>query len=396
MDAALLAAKNANETLLRSLTNVVGVGVGFKVTGGRVTDQPAVIVYVRRKVPLSQLGTQEVIPASLNDVRTDVIEAGDVTALASPLSLEEHRGRHRPVVGGTSCGPSRFVMAGTVGLPLVFRAGVPGLLSNKHVISPSWLDPAFVWKGARIRQPSALDGGTDGDTIAEAQNLVPILSGQDNEVDADFAAYLPDQGGEPHLYRVGPYTSLGDSEPGMLVAKSGRTSGVTNGRRVLSVATRVSVAYPVLGAVSFIDQVVTEPLLSPGDSGSAIVNGATVVGLGFAGSDTISVANPIKKVFEKLGLSLTDPAAPKYQPVPVAQGLQSLLSQGVLEVAWGFDAVRQAFLLFDPSRPELSDLVLMEPGKGYWLNVSRNGELSYKGHHTPLTQGWNLIGWPPA
>ena len=53
-------------------------------------------------------------------------------------------------------------------------------------------------------------------------------------------------------------------------------------------------------------------------------------------------------------------------------------------------------LLFYPSRPELSDLVLMEPGKGYWLNVSRNGVLSYKGRHTPLTQGWNLIGWPPA
>jgi hypothetical protein len=373
--------------------------VGFKVTAGQVTDQPAVIVYVRRKLALSSLGTAQIIPTTLGDVPTDVIEAGDVMALGSNRSVEIHSQRHRPVVGGISCGPSRFVMAGTVGLPLVFREGVAGLLSNKHVISPTWMtasSPLFKWKGVPIRQPSALDGGTEGDAVAEVQDLVPIVAGQDNEVDADFARYINGQDARAALLGLGAYTALGDPEPGMVVAKSGRTSGVSEGRRILSVGTRMTISYPVLGEVSFVDQVVTEPMLLPGDSGSAIVSGETVIALGFAGSEAISVANPIRKVFELLGLSLVGPAPPAAQPVPVAQGLQSLLRQGALQVAWGFDARSQRFLLFDPANPVLSDLVLLEPGKGYWLRLSRNTQFTYQGGNVPLYEGWNLVGWPVA
>lgn len=393
MDSKLLVAKSANEPHLRTLENVVGIGVGFKVTRGRVTDQPAVIVYVRRKVALSSLRTNQVIPPSLGDVPTDVIEAGDVTALATAVSLENHRLRHRPVVGGISCGAFRSYGAGTIGLPLVFREGVAGILSNKHVLSPSWYQPTFTWKGAPIRQPSALDGGTDEDIIAEAQDLVPILPGQDNEVDADFASYLPGREGISELLEIGRYRSLADPNPGMLVSKSGRTSGVSNSHRVLSVATRINISYPALGEVSFVDQVVTKPILLPGDSGSVLVVGDELVGLGFAGSETLSVANPIKKVFERLGLSLQGPATPVNRPIPVAQGLQSLLSQGVLRVAWGFDATSQRFLLFDPTTPALSDLALLEPGKGYWLNLIRGTMLNFNGRQTQLRQGWNLVGW---
>jgi hypothetical protein len=395
MDSKLLVAKAANEAQLRSLENVVGVGVGFKVTRGQVTDQPAIIVYVRRKVASASLAAAQTVPTTLGDIPTDVIEAGDVTILVTDTAT--HRARHRPMMGGTSCG-SRVAVAGagTLGLPLVYRNGVPGLLSNKHVISPNWTttrDPGFVWKGSRTRQPAWLDGGTGEDEIAEVQDLVPILLGQDNEVDADYASYLPGQQREAQLLGLGGYTALGDAEPGMEVAKSGRTSGVTTGRRILSVATRIIVAYPGMGEVSFVDQVVTEPMLSPGDSGSVIMSGETVVALGFAGSATLSIATPIKKVFEKLGLSLQGPAPPINQPVPIDQGLQSLLSQGVLRVAWGFDANTQKFLLFDPAAPALSDLALLEPGKGYWLSLVRDAVLSFGGHQTPVYNGWNLVGW---
>ena len=383
---------------LKTYPNVVDVGVGFKITKGVMTDQMAVIVFVKKKVAAASLAAGRLVPPSLGTVTTDVVELGEVAILATNEAA--HREKHRPVVGGVSCGVYVSFGAGTIGLPLVFREGVPGLLSNKHVISPSWLtarDPSFVWKGARVRQPAALDGGTVDDSIAEAQDLVPIVLGQENDVDADFAPYLPGYPGEAQIYGLGAYNALGDAEPGMVVTKSGRTSGVSPPRQVISAGITLAIDYPGLGVVTFRDQIITQPMLSPGDSGSAILSGQTVVGLGFAGSDTVSIANPIKTVFERLGLTLQGPARPPASlPVPITQGLQSLLSHGILRVAWGFDGKSQKFLLFDPAAPQVSDLALLEPGKGYWLNLKRNGLLFYQGSTTPLHQGWNLIGWPVA
>ena len=396
------AALAVHKDMLKAKHNVVDVGVGYKTTKGVMTDQPALVVFVRRKVAATTLTTTDLVPPMLGTVATDVVELGDVSALATDVTPKPaiHREKHRPVVGGISCGVYVSFGAGTIGLPLVFREGVPGLLSNKHVISPSWLtarDPSFVWKGARVRQPAALDGGTVDDSIAEAQDLVPIVLGQENDVDADFAPYLPGYPGEAQIYGLGAYNALGDAEPGLVVTKSGRTSGVSPPRQVISAGITLAIDYPGLGVVTFRDQIITQPMLSPGDSGSAILSGQTVVGLGFAGSDTVSIANPIKTVFERLGLTLQGPARPPASlPVPITQGLQSLLSQGILWVAWGFDARIQKFLLFDPAAPQVSDLALLEPGKGYWLNLKRNGLLSYQGKTTPLQQGWNLIGWPVA
>ena len=401
IDPQLREALATHKMQLMGLPNVVDAGLGFKITHGVMTEQPCIVVFVKRKVLASTLGTG-LVPPNLGTVATDVVELGDVSALGTDVapSPAAHREKHRPVVGGVSCG-SRVAIAGagTIGLPFVFRNGVPGLISNKHVISPNWTtirDPNFVWKGSRTRQPAWLDGGTGEDEIAEVQDLVAIIPGQENEIDADFASYLPGQEARAQLLGLGHYTALGDAEPGMVVTKSGRTSGVTGSRRVISTGLTIPVAYPGLGEVTFRNQIITEPMLSPGDSGSAILSGEMVVGLGFAGSDSVSVANPIKTVFERLGLSLQGPPGPPIaRPVPVAQGLQALLNQAVLRVAWGFEARSQRFLLFDPAAPVLSDLALLEPGKGYWLALTRDAQFTYQGGSVPLYRGWNLVGWPP-
>jgi hypothetical protein len=72
--------KNKYSQELLSKPNVVGVGVGYKQTGGVPTDRVALVVMVERKVPPSQLSPQEMIPSELDGVPVDVQETGEIKA----------------------------------------------------------------------------------------------------------------------------------------------------------------------------------------------------------------------------------------------------------------------------------------------------------------------------
>ncbi|MCE9529106.1 MAG: hypothetical protein K8R36_23925 [Planctomycetales bacterium] len=68
---------------LRALPNVVEVRPGFKFTDGWITDQPAIVVTVLRKVPPGELKPKEPIPAEIDGIPTDV-------APASPAEQLQH------------------------------------------------------------------------------------------------------------------------------------------------------------------------------------------------------------------------------------------------------------------------------------------------------------------
>ena len=70
------------EQELLSKPNVVGLGIGYREVEGQMTDQVGLIVMVRRKVPRAQLAPQEVIPAQIEGIPTDVREVGEVRALS--------------------------------------------------------------------------------------------------------------------------------------------------------------------------------------------------------------------------------------------------------------------------------------------------------------------------
>lgn len=74
------AVKRAHEAALMSKANVVGVGVGLRQQGGTYTDEVAVVVMVRRKVPHDQLAPADVIPAEIEGVPVDVQEVGEIRA----------------------------------------------------------------------------------------------------------------------------------------------------------------------------------------------------------------------------------------------------------------------------------------------------------------------------
>ena len=65
---------------LMKKANVQGTAVGLAKSGGQYTDKVAIVVLVSKKVPLSQLAPQDVIPRELDGVPVDIQEIGFVQA----------------------------------------------------------------------------------------------------------------------------------------------------------------------------------------------------------------------------------------------------------------------------------------------------------------------------
>ncbi|MFO7743519.1 MAG: hypothetical protein R6X31_14550 [Anaerolineae bacterium] len=78
--------KAAHEHELMRKANVVGVGIGLRQQGGEQTDEPAIVVSVSRKVPLSLLDEEDRIPRQLEGVPVDV------QAIGEPRALDERGG----------------------------------------------------------------------------------------------------------------------------------------------------------------------------------------------------------------------------------------------------------------------------------------------------------------
>jgi hypothetical protein len=76
-----IAVKARHEARLMQKANVVGVGVGFREEGGKLTDEVALVVNVIRKLPEDQLAPEDLIPTEIEGVPVDVHETGEIRAL---------------------------------------------------------------------------------------------------------------------------------------------------------------------------------------------------------------------------------------------------------------------------------------------------------------------------
>lgn len=317
----LLRAKEEFEAFLLSLRGVVGVGIGEKITGGKLTGKPCVRVYVRQKLPEEELKRRDIVPRTLKEVPTDVIEAGEVRALAARTE------RWRPAPGGVSIGHHR-ITAGTLGALLFDRAsGRPLILSNNHVLANSDVQGGgFAARGDAVLQPGVLDGGRPADQIGSLERWVPLLADQSsprlfarlsrifggaragpgrpaqNLVDAAVATPVSPEAVEGRILDVGPVRGVGVPRLDLRVRKSGRTTGYTEGTITdLHASIRVSGYHG--REILFRDQLVLSKMLEGGDSGSLLLDEANrAVGLCFAGSDRVSLGNPIAAVLRMLDL----------------------------------------------------------------------------------------------
>lgn len=325
--------------------NVVACGVGYKIKGDQQTDIPSVVVSVTRKEPPEDLTPEDLIPKTVNEVPTDVVETGEIVAYGL-----NRRIAMRPVRPGVSIGHQNG-SGGTLSC-IVRRGAEYFMLSNNHVLA--LLNEAK--PGDPILQPAPADGGTALDIVGQLAEFVPLhfldeaeasaslpeaqqeargcltsvssilaqllrdIKGlqrptttgpapikpleASNYVDAalaspiDFALLDPDI-----VDLVGPPAGIALPRLGMPVIKSGRTTALTQGI-ITQLDVTVDVRYGNRVA-RFVDQIAVTPFSQPGDSGSLVLDyERRAVGLLFSGSERISVVNPIEAVLSALHVEL--------------------------------------------------------------------------------------------
>jgi len=313
-------------TILK-LRNVVGAGVGYKVTQASPTGEMSVMVAVSRKVHPKELRPADLVPLHIDGVRTDVIETGRLRALGAA------RSKMRPAQPGASIAQFEST-AGTFGC-LVERDGEPFILSNNHVLA--MLNQAEI--GDPVLQPGPADGGTMADQIATLADFVPIDFGAEepdcqwatwlekaintlaqmtrsahrlqaikltpgvNKVDAALARPLSPDLVRPDILDLGLPAGVGEATLGTRVKKSGRTTGFSTGA-IQAIDLTAQIDYDG-SAATFHGQLMASPMSQRGDSGSIMLDEQRrVVGLLFACSDQATIINPIHEVIEALGITI--------------------------------------------------------------------------------------------
>ena len=337
---------------------VTAVDVGFKISNNKITDALALRVHVERKKPLAELEEHEIFNISGTEATTkkkpkkvgafpiDVIEAAyepSPMVIADPedaVAVNEaidRKGLVSPLIGGVSCGNAR-VTAGTLACIVFDRAdGSPLILSNWHVLAGS----RDAVSGEEIWQPGRVDGGNSGRTVARLSRFR-----LDRDMDAAVAALNTTRPHVRDIIGLNPVSGMESPQLGMQVAKSGRTTGNTEGI-IDGVSLSTSINYGAAGVVSFRDQIHIVPrppwpavdyeVSMGGDSGSIWINEATgkAVGLHFAGETTASptaenaIANRIVRVAEELNFSFLPVIAPtppvEPPPLPSRNALRAIL-----------------------------------------------------------------------
>jgi hypothetical protein len=283
--------------------NIVGAAFGRRVVNGEMTDEPALIVYVVRKVSRDYLPLSRLLPRRMyiggDYVEVDVVETGPFY----PLTFNGHE---RPATLGISIGNANEPSAGTLGAVVIDNTDRSQcILSNNHVLARQ--NAAAL--GEMIIQPGVFDAGSSpADDIATLKRFVTI-NATGNTVDGAIAQILeglvtnrvhddiipvasPDHPAVGLLFagscsrtvmnpiadvlnqlniRFPTAGSTAIAELGMKVEKVGRTTEYTTSS-VTEIDATVTIAYD-FGNATFDNQFTTAWMSNAGDSGSVVYQG---------------------------------------------------------------------------------------------------------------------------
>ncbi len=244
-----------------------------------------------------------------------------LSGIAFPDSGPAHRTQQpAPISLGTSgINPLAGCAAATLGSQI--KVGdVKYILSNNHVLArenAAALGEGIIHRSPLDAVPVCTQPGTS--TVANLSGFIPIVFGGvvANTVDAAIAAVVAGQvSSTGNILDIGvPSTTTVSPSVGMKVKKSGRTTGLTSGS-ITSVGVSVLVGYSS-GTALFVSQFLIGPgsFSAPGDSGSLVTNKpkkgpSKPVGLLFAGSSLVTVANNINTVLASFGAGFVASSAP--------------------------------------------------------------------------------------
>jgi hypothetical protein len=294
---------------------VVGTATGMAADG-----KPAILIFLKSELK------EKSMPASIDGVPTIVEVSGPFKALKG--TAVSHTARQtRPIQLGTSGGNAKdlangYCCSGTLGA-LVTKSGNQYVLSNSHVlahdIAASAGDPDVAQIGDGIDQPGLIDVSCQNianDYVANLSTLTSLRPARnvDCAMGLVIAGKVKTDGS---ILEVGVISSQTVAPAvNMKVKKSGRTTGLTRST-ISGLNATVTVGYDdeCNGAafnVTYTGQIIVankaSKFLNSGDSGSLMVEDITTypraVGLLFAGSTTLAVANPIGDVLSYLGVTM--------------------------------------------------------------------------------------------
>jgi len=307
----LFEAKSFAEEILFPIEGIEGIGLSEK--------REVINIYVDKLTP----ELLSLIPAQIDNYNIEIYETGKFYA------FEDRKIKWRPAPGGISIGHPN-VTAGTLGCVVIDNiSGKRVILSNNHILAnQDSIQNSRANIGDNIYQPGVADKGTETDTIAKLERWVKLDEnkcvewGKEDEclrwerginfVDAAIAMPLNDDDISDEILEIGKITSIADSEEGMRIKKSGRTTGLTTGAIVDNNYT-VKVNYRGFQAEFYNQILSTYGMCAGGDSGSAVLTEEDnkLVGLLYAGNMYGSlIACKIRDVFEALNIGKQKSFAP--------------------------------------------------------------------------------------
>lgn len=319
----VIAAQEAVTPELMSMEDVIGTAVGQDDSG-----ELTILVYVNLegKHPAASAGN---IPQSLRGENVTAVITEPFRALGRPIKAPavSHTAKQTPPIQlGTSGGwgydlANGYCCGGTLG-SLIQINGTQYILSNYHVFESDIVgggNNRVAATGDAIIQPGLIDAGCNA---ANAQNVAMLLKESSlpgSNVDASIAqASTGMVRTDGAILEIGTISSsTAGASLKQAVKKSGRTTGLSRST-VTGLNATVSVAYDnecagdAAFSKTFTGQIIINnkgsKFLAGGDSGSLMVEDVPTnpraVGLLFAGSSTLAVANPIGEVLSFFGAAM--------------------------------------------------------------------------------------------
>jgi hypothetical protein len=316
---AVMAVQNRHTEDLMASPDVIGTATTLDDDG-----QPAIMVLVITEAAKSAQ------PRAIEGIPVKVVLTDPIVAMAGPPGGgggTDHRGKQTPPIQLGTSGGWRYDLAngyccgGTLG-SLIQVGSQKRILSNYHVFEADIVSGGnnrVAQTGDPVIQPGLIDVSCNANNAQDVATLVVSKSLPNSNVDASTATIISgmvsDNGA---ILGIGTLSSQTVAAAvGQAVKKSGRTTGLTRSK-VDGLNATVSVSYDnecAGGAAftkTFTGQIIIQnrasKFLAGGDSGSLMVEDVTTnpraIGLLFAGSNSLAVANPIGHVLSFFNASM--------------------------------------------------------------------------------------------
>jgi hypothetical protein len=310
----VMAIQDRHTPALMAKQDVIGTATTLDDNG-----EPAVMLLVTSQEAM------DAAPKTIEGVPVKVVLTDKIVAMSSvvghtaiqtpPIQLGTSGGWRYDLANGYCCG-------GTIG-SLISVGGQQRVLSNYHVFEADIVsggNSIVATTGDYIIQPGLIDVNCAAASAQNVATLVKTSSLPGSNVDCSSANVISGM-----VSPTGSILEIGVIKSGtgvaafvgQLVKKSGRTTGLTRSK-VSGLNATISITYEneCAGGTAFTKTFTGQILvankaskfLSAGDSGSLMVEDITIspnaIGLLFAGSNSVAIANPIGEVLTFFGATM--------------------------------------------------------------------------------------------